>query len=615
MDHQRYAWEANPSSAIRMKYQRASASLLACIFIYPVASHDATELASEPNGTQAPRQQIEIREEFRATGDEPTFWASFARSDFARVPHGESEVHFNFDLREIEAIIGGKDAVRFVVDSGADRLTVTQNPATQAIALEGGSSAVSFLNALTQDLQPRSGSWTQTMLPFDDSVIPGMKMVQTDVRCSAEILAEGRAVYTLLQFEAGPLVYEVAGAQVSASFRGLAIVDTSRERVFHSFFQQAGTVRNGQLTSDFTQLTCMTLINELGQPAMLLEGRTQELVDLFLFRPRPDTEQLDPDVFDSEVKPVWSTPVWLAGRVAESSMGLMAEQGTNPMPVASLSGLVLTDQVLGYAGNILYDYLLIEQDALTLEEIDPSDNAYLSPLQRTYNSANDTSDRLDERLSLLGPETTGSARVGDDHLIAIGVAMLFARSTFSNAPQSNLSFATSSTNLSAASVVGGSTVAAASASAAVTAGVGSALLIAGGTALAIDNVTTSGGPGLASGPGGDDNGAGAVLNLFETQPSPSCFVGVVRLTVNSGPPQAVWSISGTGDIQACPNETAGTWQESASGVFSSSPLVIEIPLPNHQCIDGTITVRVNEAPAAFQFQGSIATGSVSSTCF
>ena len=158
-----------------------------------------------------------------------------------------------------------------------------------------------------------------------------------------------------MQFD---LVFEGGGAKGMVFVGALQAFEEEGHSAGRLLGTSAGAITTALLAAGYS---AADLLNVLGEPVLELDERMLERMDVFLFRAKPEVDDLNPDVLETEPRPLWSTPVWLAGRVAEASLGMVAEQGTNPIPVTSMGSLLLSDQSLGFASNILYDYLQIEQ--------------------------------------------------------------------------------------------------------------------------------------------------------------------------------------------------------------------------------------------------------------
>lgn len=599
------------------------------------AADAVSEVAADVAVLLPAAYRVEVREEFRATGDEPAYWASFSRNDFRRTPREDGRVDFSFDLREIEAVIGSAEPVRCVIESGAGQLTVTQDPTTQLMAMEGEATVVEFLNGQVEGLEPRAGTWTQTITPFDGTVVPGATAAELELRCEARDLVLDDLLYSLIEFSSQEVTYAVGAAEAQMTFSGIAILAPDRSVVHHMVFQQRGKVTNGDLVSDIFQLSTITMLDASNMPTAPLDRATMDRVDRFLFLSRPDTAGLDPSVFQADVRPAWSTPVWLAGRVSEASLGLTAEQGTNPIPVTALGGLVLTDESLGYAGNILYDELLIERGERNPDLRNPADKEYRSPLERTYGGAAAAATRVDERLTLLGPDVAGAARVGDGEPFLIGAGAIALFSTLQSGSPSNLGFATagkslgastvtSSGSLAAGGLAGGSAAGAAAAGASTLSSIiaagGGLALVGAGAVVAVAEVADE------LDDDDDDNAVGAsdpnapvaVISGEEITAAGGCNAFRITLTVSNDNAAGVvqWALGSSLTTDGCAGTAAGTVMDMQTGNVTGGGVVISIDTPDFStCIEGTITVDRNGAPARFSIFGVIgADGSYTFSC-
>ena len=113
--------------------------LVATMTLVLLASSPGQEATSGQDLPVGPGQtetyQLEIYEKFSTTGDEPSQWASFSRSDAARREVTAGLFEFTFQLREIEAKLGSAQTVRFLPTSGVSRLRITQDAPTQQLDL------------------------------------------------------------------------------------------------------------------------------------------------------------------------------------------------------------------------------------------------------------------------------------------------------------------------------------------------------------------------------------------------------------------------------------------------------------------------------------------------
>ncbi len=585
--------------------------LVATMTLVLLASSPGQEATSGQDLPVGPGQtetyQLEIYEKFSTTGDEPSQWASFSRSDAARREVTAGLFEFTFQLREIEAKLGSAQTVRFLPTSGVSRLRITQDAPTQQLDLPKAGLLSGFLNSCLEDLQPLGSTFVTSARLFDGSVVPGADETATELSCRSEVIASGDLVYTLLEFVSQPVSYTARGSEIESLFRGAAMIDRSRGEVLHMAFQQTGSVRTGNLRSNFDQLTRTELVNSLGQPKLPITEAMAERLKVFFYSPSLELDDLDPDILDDNPRPAWAVPTWLAGRMAEASLGLVAEQGTNPIPVTSLGGLILTDQSLGFAGNILFDNTLVELGQRDGSETDPADWEIRSPLERALGSLNADPSEPDTQPVLFGPETQGSAQVGEE-IIPLGISFSAARELMDNAGPSNLN--SLSTGGPAFSATGGSTALAAAGS------VWPALLAVVGTA-AVVTVIEDGDE--------DENDANSPATLIynELTNGAGCNEGSITLRVEGDEPGVVWRMVGDGIATVeCTVGSGTAWSETGMDVTNGAGVAeFSIPVrPFRDCLDATLTVTRDGQSASFNYSwpeegvSGFAVGSISNDC-
>ncbi|MGK0480822.1 MAG: hypothetical protein ACJAQ3_000789 [Planctomycetota bacterium] len=572
-----------------------------------------------PQATEAPASapvphELEVREIFRSTGDQPAFWAAYSRSSFARVPLPTGLVEFHFDLKEIATVLGSESEAQFMVDSGADRLTIAQDSETQVIRLGTESAITNYVNARTSTIEPWSDRHQQMITPFDDTVLSNIDAGELNLTCSSETLTVDDRSFLLTTYRATNHNFLIGSAEVVMSYRGLAILDPVSGLVYHSVFEQKGVVTNGEKVSEVDHQVVLTLLDAAqgGEIALRLPGRTQERVNSYRFSARTDETPLNPSLETNEVRPEWSVDLWLSGRISEMTMGMIAEQGTNPLPVASLGGLVLSDQAISYGGTQLVEQRKIDQ----MGEDDPNApkiDRVQSPLEKAYGPA-----PFGERLSVLTPETSGVLRIDGREPVVIGALFLLTKDAFgASGSGARFEFATSANASTAATGVPVYAAVAAEASR----GAGYALptaLVIGSAGAVIADVGGSGVAGQGGGGGGGTTiTTSAALSLNQTFVT-GCNVGGFELRVTDGDPGRTWRVDGSGTITTTSTcTTTGNWNESAQGVsVAGQVLVLQIPTPPHGCINGTVNVLVNGTPTAITFLGQpFANGVVSNPCF
>lgn len=584
----------------------AGAALASGPFFQEAQEPPPTETVTEDTAAPvvvapAPSYQVEVRELFRSTGAEPAFWAAYSRSDFERAPLDSGVVDFRFDLKEIATVLGTEPETQFMVESGADRLTVTQDSETRLVRLGTDSPITSYVNARVATLEAWSDRHQQMMTPFDGSIVPSLVAGELELTCIAEDLIVDDTAYLLTTYQASDHAFQIGATQALMSYRGLAVLDPASGQVFHSVFEQKGTVTNGEKVSQVDHQVVMTLLDAAqgGELALILPGRVQDRVNSYRFSTRTDESPLDPTLETNEVRPEWSVDLWLSGRVAEMTMGMIAEQGTNPLPVSALGGLALSDQAISYGGT-----QLVEQRKIDMGEDDPNApkiDRVQSPLERAYGPA-----PFGERLALLGPETTGVLKIENEEPVAIGALFLLTTEVFGSGAQgSRLAFATGGAS-------GGSPVWDVVSSSSGT-GVSSyvplaLLLIGGGVAIA-----ESGGGGTT--PPVIDTVV--TLRLDEALIG-GCYRGRFELEIIDGQPGRLWQLEGNGTILGSATCTAsGSWAEVDSRVSTNTQqFVLQIPVPDNGCLDATVTVTADGAPHEFTILGlQVPSGSISNPCF
>jgi hypothetical protein len=570
--------------------------------------------ASVPQDAAIAPYQLEVREFFRSEGAEPAYWASYSRSDFTREIGVSGLTSFAFDLREIATVLGKEPETQFLVESGTNRLVIEHDRQTQIVGLGSKSSIVDFLNTTVAKIEPWTGGWTQRMVPFDGTVIPGVEAGEITLTCSSEPLDVDGRVCSLVRYSATDNAFKIDDAHVVMSYRGIGIIDPATGVVYHSLFEQQGEVVNADKVSRIQHRIAVTLLDMSlgGEIALLLPQRVVDQVNSYLFAPREDLDPLNPTLGTNEIRPAWSVDLWVAGRVAEMNMAAIGERGTNPLPVTALGSLVLTDQAISFGGTQLIQQRRIElgedhPDAPPIERIE-------SPLERAYGAA-----PFGERLTLVGPETTGIRQVQGEDPDEVGALFVLSSAALgATGMTSRLSFAT--TTSPAVAAAGGTgawdVITEGQASGGATPYVVGGL-VAIGVIAAIIAITDDdgGGGGGGEGPPATPNSVTLTLNEAFVQ---GCNSGEFVLQVNDSVAGRTWAVQGSGSITvgAGCNAQAGSWMESAQGSSSAGQvLTLRLDLPPHSCIDGSVSVTVNGAPAEFEFFGSPHKGQVSSTCF
>lgn len=594
-------------------------SQAACCLILALFGQETTvpDVAAPRTETPPIAYELEVHEFFSSKGAEPSYWAAFSRSVLDRRVGDSGVVDFSFDLREIATVLGAERRVRFDLDQGVDRLTIQQDAATDIVHLGGESPLTDFLNANVASLDRWKGSWSNRLALFNASVVPGVASSDVDLSCTVEKFETGQRSYLLYRYStAAPHRFTIGGAAIEMSYSGLAVVDPSLQLPLVVLFEQVGTVQNGELRSDVEHRFVGSLQDPnraepvLDPPAWLLNR-----INAYRFHKRQPDRPLDPTLATNDVRPPWSVALWLSGRVADLTMTMVAERGTNPLPVASLGSLVLTDQAISYGGT-----RYLEQRRIDLGQDHPDAprlDRVASPIERAYGEA-----RFGERLALLGDRTSGVMRIhgeettgedDDSRAIVIGVLSLAGGALLQDdGDDSRLKFATAE---SASAIAGtsawGVVTATGLGGAAAFVGTGVIIAIIGGVA-AVDAVT-----GGTSSPGTPPPTPYTVLALEEVF-NGGCNEGFFVLRIVDEQPGRSWMLSAVGTRTAGPTCSIPNtnWNESTSGTTQGTQeLVLRITAPPHVCLNGTVTVTVNGAPATFNFAGSAHSGGVSSSCF
>jgi hypothetical protein len=262
--------------------------------LYAACTCVSTVLLWAPNPQEAtPRPpevapapyQIEVREFFRSDGGEPSYWASYSRSDFARRPDASGLTNFTFDLREVSTVLGSEPETQFLVETGTNQLVIAHDRETQVIGLGSKSALVDFINSTAAQIQPWEGARTQAMVPFDGTVLPSVTAGAVDLTCSSEpLFVDGRNC-ALMRYSASKHAFKIGAADAVMSYRGIAILDPTSGVVYHSLFEQQGEVVNGDKVSRVQHRIAVTLLDMAlgGEIALLLPARVVEQVNSYLF--------------------------------------------------------------------------------------------------------------------------------------------------------------------------------------------------------------------------------------------------------------------------------------------------------------------------------------------
>ena len=603
---------SDPSGFVRRHFVRSLT--LAALAAGPVlaAPHGDPSPTLEP--ARAPLQ-FRLIEEFHAVGAEPAFWATMVKSDLERAPEPDGRVGFTFQMSELEAVFAGEEPLRFLPSEGVKPMVLRQDPATQRVSFQGEQATERFINETLEDLGgdvERGRTWTETVRLFDDSIVPGHPEVTTDVRFEAEPLPVGRVVFSLMRFESVPVSFPVIGGDVELRYTGLGLVDPEQGLVYHMVFRQEGKVNTGDGETLVSHVYLLSLLDPGDQPLVPLEGMLLDLVNEYVMKPRPDGV-VDPAVLDLEPRPLWSTGVWLSGRIASAVMGLVAEQGTNPMPLVSVGSLVLSDEALGFAGNLYLDDIQVRDGLKDESERFPPGDTFRSPRDRIYGAEGEGDD--DDRGGLLGPSTKGVLIIGKRE-IAFGVTAATAALLVNSSGGSSLGFATGSGAVPAGSASAAASAGAASAGAGGAAAAGATIAgVSTTTAVAVGAVAVGGGVAAASSSGSSGGGtpASVQLTFVESLNGLGFFTGTVTATITNGNPGDALMIRGTGTVI---RGLTTVWDETASAtVDQSGQASAQIPLIEHECIDGSIAVTINGQPATIAVQGSTFTSPFSDPCF
>ena len=542
--------------------------------------------------------QIQIHEEFHAEGPEATFWAAHSQSDFERRETENGQVAFDFELTRLDVLIGDidKDIGLQVTDdpdveNGVRALTISQDPATQAVGLEGAQAIADFANHLVGNLddRPRGTTWSEEVELFNGDVIPGLSPLNVRARFRTEPYKFGTLECTILQYASERVRYEANGSQVWMEYTGLGVIGRDKKLVYQMAFRQNGVVVTRGERTEVNHLYLVSLLNQGDQQVVPWNfGRLKQLYNEFDFLPKPDGTPL-PDVLDPKPRPPWANSVWMSGRMASLGLSLVSEQSSNPLPVAAMGSTLLTNEVVGFAANYYYDVKAREKDEF--REVMPSDGDFPSPLDVVYSPEARAKVPAIAPTQLLGPEVQGTVWIGDDFaplgLLALPHPAGSVEPVAPNPPKATemLNYA-SAENVTSSLVVLGAPAPAAAPLAAILAGGTSAGVVAGGAA------------GLGGGGGG---GSSTVqLDIVESNNQNSigglpCYEGFVNLTVSGLGPGVAVSIMATGNP-----EQGGNWSASASGTTDlGGGLKLQLKFPEHcSCmLNPSISVSVGGSPA------------------
>lgn len=570
-------------------------------------------------------RQLILKEHFSVGGDEPYYWAIGTFSDLWHGVDERGSVTFDMLLTRFDGIMGAQDPIQARLTEGIDHLILRRDQANRRVTLRGELAMAGYLNGFLDQLGelPHAGaaSWKQRIRLFDRSVVPGLRRTEAVVQVEVERVAIGREVGYLLSYESEPTRFEAAGAVIEASYRGFALIDEARELVYHTVFEQSGTAMSQGRQSPFTHVAAAYLADTVDEPIVPVRSVSalKRVAGDFDYHGRPaGARELNPDVEAEQERPPWATETWLAGRVANVSVGALAEQGVNPVALISLGTIVQTDAVIGFAGNMYKDRADIA--AGRKDEVDGydwRDKEYKSPRERLQGFDEDD----DDRAPVFTPGTKAAVKIGGT-IIGVGITTATA-ATVLQSSSSSIGFATaaSTTSYGTVTTAGFTTgVAAAgglSTAAAVGLGAGAAAAVGAGVAVA-DNQSDDGDE-TPPPPSGSlelrvSVNEARTGNTVGTTP---CWAGTVTLVARGGKAGDEVMLSGTG----IPLNRTGAWGTSDRAVFAGADVSVTIDLPEHcDCMDGTISVLLNGQPAAFLFSSNgqsfgAFTGSVTAACF
>jgi len=607
---------------------RLSSTRSRCAVWVPVLV-SALGFAAKGAGDQAtlpaPNQLI-LKEQFSVEGDEPYFWAIGTFSDLWHGVDERGNVTFDMLLTRFDGIMGAQEPIQARLTEGVEHLILRRDQANRRVTLRGELAMAGYLNGFLDQLGelPHAGaaSWEQRVRLFDRSVVPGLRRTEAVVRVEVEHVAIGREVGYLLTYESEPAKFEAAGAVIEARYRGFALIDEARALVYHTVFEQSGTAVSRGRRSPFRHVTAAYLADNGDEPIVPVRSvrALKRVADGFDYRGRPqDAQELNPDVEAEQERPAWATETWLAGRIANVSVGALAEQGVNPVALISVGTIVQTDAVIGFAGNMYKDRADIA--AGRKDEVDGYDwldKEYKSPRERVQAVREDD----DDRALIFTPGTKAAVKIGGS-VIGIGMTTA-AASTALQSTSSSIGFATTASTTSYGTVTTASFttgVAAAgglSTGAAVGLGAGAAAAVGVGVAVADNqNNDTVEPPPPPPATSLDLRVSVNEALTGNTVGSTPCWAGTVTLVARGGKPGDDVMLSGTG----IPLNRAGSWGASDGKVFAGADVSLTIALPEHcDCMDGTISVLLNGQPVVFQFSSNgqtfgTFTGQVTASCF
>ena len=592
----------------------------ACVLLPLSFAQSATEPAVVDAAAAASNRQIEVNEFIKTDGAEPSYWASFSLADYVQNELASGETRFAFDLREVAVALGSNPRTIVPIERAAAQLSISQDRETQLVQLGDSSRITDHINAVVSQTTPWSGVTVRTLDLFDAVTLPGSTSSGAAIEfTSSAVDLQGTPHLVVKYRSVAPHSFTIDGASFEMNYVGAALINAADKTAPISCFKQSGTVDNAGAISTIDHGVVTQL--RLASGARVVTDVPEDLKDFLRtvqFENRQAMQPLDPTLEQPQFRPPWSIDAWVSGRIAEMTLGTVAEQGTNPVPIHTLASVVMTDESIAYAGTAYMNQRDLERG---LDIPAEGTTRVESPLTKAYGPA-----PFGNRLAMLGAGTTGVLVTEPDSedddralLIPLGAVSVAFVDRVRSDRNSRLDYVVAERSTSAWTIVSGSSAigATTAAGAVIAAGAGGAAAgaVLGGLILVETTDGGSSGTNTAVDPG--DTTATLVLNeTFNGQ----CSSGAFELTIRDGTGGRTWRLSASnGAVLNSPPCTApaGPWTPAPSQAVSQAgvPFTLILPIPDHSCLSATIEVQVNGAPATFTFFGGQQSGSVSNSCF